>query len=355
MVTVSLCIIVKNEESSLPRCLASVRDVVDELIVVDTGSTDGTKSAAAAYGAKLYDFEWVDDFSAARNFAFGQATQQFIMWLDADDVLEEADRARFRALKELPELPYDSITMKYHLSFDDQNRPVHSLRRNRLVRRSCQFRWHGAVHEYLAVAGRQHHSDIAITHRKEREHTDRNLQLYRRRKERGELFEPRDQYYFGNELLDHGLHLEAAGQYEQFLDGGLGWSQDQIAACGKLAYCYRTLNQPGKQVQALLRAFAYDTPSAEICCQLGSYFAEKRQFPQAVHWYRQATLLERPDDAMSMTDQSAWTWLPHLQLTYCYDKLGFADKAKIHHDMAKMFYPNHPSVLYNETYFSSQQ
>lgn len=67
--TISLAMIVKNEEEWLPKCLDSVKDIVDEIVIVDTGSTDKTKEVAARYGAQIYDFTWVDDFSAARNFS----------------------------------------------------------------------------------------------------------------------------------------------------------------------------------------------------------------------------------------------------------------------------------------------
>ena len=100
MITISLCMIVKNEEKVLRRCLDSVADLVEELVIVDTGSTDATKQIAAGYAnAKVYDFEWVDDFSAARNFAFSKATQEYIYSADADEVLDEENRERFRLLK----------------------------------------------------------------------------------------------------------------------------------------------------------------------------------------------------------------------------------------------------------------
>ena len=67
MATVSLCMIVKNEEKVLSRCLDSVKDAVDEIIIVDTGSEDNTKNIASQYTDKIYDFKWVYDFSAARN------------------------------------------------------------------------------------------------------------------------------------------------------------------------------------------------------------------------------------------------------------------------------------------------
>lgn len=82
MITISLCMIVKNEESVLARCLDSVRHLVDEIIIVDTGSTDRTKEIAQGYGARIIDFPWNDDFSAARNFAFSHATMDYIFgWM----------------------------------------------------------------------------------------------------------------------------------------------------------------------------------------------------------------------------------------------------------------------------------
>lgn len=74
MATISLCMIVKNEETVLARCLDSVRDLVDEIIIVDTGSTDRTKEIAARYTSQIYDFPWESDFSAARNFFFFQGS-----------------------------------------------------------------------------------------------------------------------------------------------------------------------------------------------------------------------------------------------------------------------------------------
>ena len=88
----SLAMIVKNEEEKLARCLDSVRQYVDEIVITDTGSTDRTKEIAAAYGAKIYDFEWCNDFSKARNFCIEHATGDLILMLDADYVVESFPR-----------------------------------------------------------------------------------------------------------------------------------------------------------------------------------------------------------------------------------------------------------------------
>jgi len=87
----SLCMIVKNEEDCLGKCLMSAIPVVDEIVIVDTGSTDRTKAIAKVFGGKVYDFEWNDDFSEARNFSLSKATGEWILVLDADEVISSLD------------------------------------------------------------------------------------------------------------------------------------------------------------------------------------------------------------------------------------------------------------------------
>lgn len=90
----SLCMIVKNEEGRLARCLMSAIPVVDEIVIVDTGSTDRTKEIAKTFGAKVYDFEWTEDFSEARNVSLSKATGNWILVLDADETISPLDYDR---------------------------------------------------------------------------------------------------------------------------------------------------------------------------------------------------------------------------------------------------------------------
>ena len=90
--------IVRDEEKNLSACLESVRGVFDEIVVVDTGSTDRTVEIARSFGARVFDFVWVDDFAAARNEALARATGDYAFWLDADDVVDPAQRQKLEAI-----------------------------------------------------------------------------------------------------------------------------------------------------------------------------------------------------------------------------------------------------------------
>ncbi|RPI67925.1 MAG: glycosyltransferase family 2 protein, partial [Geobacteraceae bacterium] len=94
--SVSLCMIVKNEQSHLARCLRSVKPLVDEMIVVDTGSSDRTQDIAKIFGAKVFEFPWNNDFSKARNFSLSKAAGNWILVLDADETISVKDDEEFR-------------------------------------------------------------------------------------------------------------------------------------------------------------------------------------------------------------------------------------------------------------------
>ncbi|MCL5991705.1 MAG: glycosyltransferase [Bacteroidetes bacterium] len=94
----TLSMIVKNEEDNLPGCLDSVNDVVDEIVIVDTGSTDRTKEIAKKFNVKIFDFEWGNDFAAARNEALKHSTGEWVLYLDADERLDEFSKANIRNL-----------------------------------------------------------------------------------------------------------------------------------------------------------------------------------------------------------------------------------------------------------------
>lgn len=352
-ITISLCMIVKNEAATIERCLRSVASATDEIIIVDTGSTDQTKELVRQFTDKIYDFPWIDDFAAARNAAFSHATQEYILWLDADDILLPNDLEKLLLLKQNADRTVDSYIMHYNVSFDENGNVVSTLGRNRLVKRSKHFQWIGAVHECLAVGGKVTETDISVTHKKEHHDTyDRNLMIYENRLAKGEEFSPRDLYYYANELNDHHRYEDAITYYQKALDTSLCWVEDNISACGKLADCYSMLGDNQNKLRYTYLSFNYDTPRAEFCCRLGYHFLGLKKYQQAIFWYTLAINLQKPQDQLALLNNACWTWLPHLQLCVCYANIGEVQLAIEHNKIAESYIPNHPSILHNNRYFA---
>ncbi len=147
--TLSLCMIVKDEESMLGQCLAAVRDHVDEIVVVDTGSTDRTVEIAREHGARVLHTEWTGDFSAARNVSFDAATSDWILYLDADEVLVDGDGPALRALcgRTWREAFY-LVETNHTGDLDDGTAVTHNALR--LFRNRPEYRFEGRIHEQIA-------------------------------------------------------------------------------------------------------------------------------------------------------------------------------------------------------------
>jgi glycosyltransferase involved in cell wall biosynthesis len=147
--------IVRDAEAQIAEVLQDASTVCDELVVVDTGSTDATRELAAAHGAKVIDFEWIDDFAAARNVSFEHCTGDWILWLDADDRIPPTAQEQFLRLKnELTGLQeVDVVMIPYRVSFApaDPSICTFSFERERVLRRSADIRWFGPVHESIGV------------------------------------------------------------------------------------------------------------------------------------------------------------------------------------------------------------
>ena len=353
MITISLCMIVKNEEEILHRCLGSVKDLVDEIIIVDTGSTDSTKVIAKEYTHKVYDFEWVDDFSAARNFAYSKATMDYQMWMDADDILPESQHDKLLQLKNNIEPDTDIVTMKYLTHFDEQNNPILVSTRERLTKREKGYKWIDPVHECIPLAGKIFYSDIEIEHRKPKSDSAisyRNINIYKKHEAAGKPFTPRQLYYYARELKDHGQWAQAAIYFEKFLETKQGWYEDNIAACFNLSICYNQLGDEEKVLPILVQSFLYDAPRAEICCEIGYYYKRAKNYLCAFKWFRLGASLGQPESAGFIL-QDYWGYIPNIECCVCLCELGRFAEANIYNERAAEF-KNTAAIEINRKYLA---
>ncbi|GIO37256.1 beta 1,4 glucosyltransferase [Paenibacillus antibioticophila] len=348
MITISLCMIVKNEEEVLARCLDSAKDIVDEINIIDTGSTDRTIEIAKQYTDRVFHFPWTGSFSEARNHAFTYATKEYILYLDADDVILEGDRQTFLELKKTLDPAVDSVSMFYNAGMDEFGNVTLRYRRNRLVKTAKHFQWRGEVHNYLDVSGYIINSDVAITHKKTEHKVGRNLKIYETKIARGDTFSARDYFYYGNELRENGHYEKAIESYEENLKLREGWVEDKINACINMADCYRFLGNMQQEFASLCRSFDYSKPRAEVASRLGYYFYRKNDYHTAIFWYDLATKLPADTDQWSFSFPAYWTWYPHLHMSVCYYRLGLYKESYLHNEEARKYRPDDKSIVHNK-------
>ncbi|MBB2479802.1 glycosyltransferase family 2 protein [Bacillus sp. APMAM] len=348
MITISLCMIVKNEEEVLARCLDSVKDIVDEINIVDTGSTDRTVEIAKEYTDRVFFFEWIGNFAAARNESFKYATKDYILYLDADDVILEEDQKKLMELKQSLDPSVDSVSMYYDAGTDEYGNVTLRYRRNRLVKRDKYYKWRGDCHQYLDVYGKIINSDISVTHKKIRHSVGRALNIYQSKLERGDIFTSRDYFYYGNELRENGHYEKAIENYNKNIELTSGWIEDKLYACINKADCYLFLGDSENELKSLFQSFEFSkTPRPESCSRIGYNFQRKGDYRTAVFWYGLATQLPPDSDQWSFSYPAYYTWYPHLQMCVCYYYLGDFQKSYEHNEKAFQYRPNDKRILQN--------
>ncbi len=336
MIRISVCMIVKNEEARLSTCLDSLRGIYDELIVVDTGSTDRTKEIAAGYGAQLFDYSWKDDFADARNTAFAHATGDYIYSADADEELDDENRQRFLVLKralgeqDALDVPIDIVQMYYcnQLSarsvynYDRELRP-------KLFRRIREWHWEDPIHEMVRTEPVIFDSEIEIIHRPGGDHAARDLAAFRKAADRGVKLSKRLHGMYARELF-------MAGKAEDFAQAMVLFNQscedpersvDEIreASC----VCARAARLSG-DVKTFFKFALKETAakgSSEMCCELGEYYAAEGDDAEAALWYYNAAF-----ETECLLDIRRGHEIPLEALAECYERLGDPETAKSFRD-----------------------
>lgn len=354
MITISVCMIVKNEEDVLARSLQCAKQIADEIIVVDTGSRDKTREIAKSFTDYVYEFEWCDDFSKARNFAFSKATMEYCMWLDADDVILHEDIVKIEALKQTLNRTTTIVMMKYNTAFDALGNPTFSYFRERLIQRRANLKWEGVIHEVIALTGNVVYEEIAITHQKVHvSDPNRNIRIFEGLMEQGKELNPREQFYYARELYYHKRYENAIRVFNQFLDGKQGWIENNIDACEMMGYCYYALHEEEAALRSLYRSFVYDIPRAELCCDIGKHFFDRKSYDKAIYWYKQALESPRNDVSGAFIRVDCYGYIPCIQLSVCYYYVGHNEYAKLYNEQAGMLKPESIEVMKNREFYQS--
>lgn len=349
----SLCMIVKNEEAVLGRCLDSVRDLMDEIIIVDTGSTDRTVTVAGWYTEKVFTYLWKDDFAAARNYSFEQATMPYVIWMDADELLTAPEAEKLARLKQqLAQEQEDVEVISMGIRQSPQlsqaapvAAPVYSESRPRVVRRGL-FRWQGRVHEELVIgASSPMNTDIYIDHRPSAVHTERNLQILKRWITEQGRAEGRLLFHYANECFEARDYQAAADSYEQLLNEPRGSKEERITGCLRLSECYRELGEAGLRLNSLFRSFGFGLPQADVCCAIAGFFEERKEWDSAIYWYLQAIDQQTVPCGERPVSRACYTWLPHVLVSRCFAAAGEWQQAYRHNEQALAYLPGNQILL----------
>ncbi len=337
MITISLCMIVKNEEAVLARCLDSLKGLMDEIIIVDTGSTDRTKEIASRYTDRIYDYAWTQDFSHARNYSLSLASCDYIYCADADEVLDDENRQKFQQLKEvlLPEIEvvqmlysgqYDSNTV---YNFNEEYRP-------KLFKRLRAFQFMDPVHETLRIDPIVYDSEIRIFHKPHGLHTDRDVKIFELHYGMPDAptLPLRLIKMYAKELFISGEKEHFIGAipvFEKVLLKDSCTKEELLYASCVLARAYRLSGDLANFFKYAMKGALSDSCS-EICMELGQFYEALGDLNEAHIWYYNAAFETAPICNIHSGGDSAL-----LALASVMEQAGLIEQAKVYREQAQSF------------------
>ena len=312
MATLSIAMIVKNEEKVISRCLEGLEKLADEIVIVDTGSTDKTKEIAKSFSkVKLFDSEKFNkethysdfEFGVARNEAISRCKGDWVMWFDADDVVEDSSIA---IIKELIAKKSNCV---YTFSLQA---PSCLFEHTRLFRNGCGvcFDETHACHEYLDCKGLVSHThrEVVIHHKpveRSVDASDRNLAILEKDFYKRGRNDSRTLFYLANSYRERNKCVEAINFYGKYLAVSV-WAEERFFARYYNAQCLHKIGKIEESIAECYRAMAEDIRFAEPHCLLGDILATKGANQRAALCYRMALEMPMPKNARLFVNPSIY-------------------------------------------------
>lgn len=326
MKTISLCMIVKDEEESLDKCLKSVSSIVEEIIIVITSDNQKTYEIANKYTKNIYYFQWINDFSKARNFAISKASKDYYLWLDADDYINEEEKDKIVVLKD----DNEDIDIYYFLyDFDDNYMPFY---RERLIKNNNKYLFKGRIHEAIIPSGNTKNVHITITQQRiEKGLTDRNIKIFESFKE--DEFTTRDYYYYARELYRHGKYEKAKDYFNRHINCNDSFYLDKIDSLYFLSILSNNINESNSY---LIDTFKLSLPKPNILCTLANNYLKQNKIEEAIYYYKLAlNCKNNGNDGFIFKDY--YDYIPSIQLCVCYDLLKDYKTAYYYNELANSY------------------
>ncbi|MDJ0625264.1 MAG: glycosyltransferase [Candidatus Caenarcaniphilales bacterium] len=301
-VTLALCMIVKDEEQRLERVLQSSHKIFDEIIIVDTGSSDKTKEIAGKFTEQIFDYKWNDNFAKARNFSISKCKSEYWMWLDADDYIEEADVEKLKQLKSYLKNEYsepDFFILPYHYCKGKDSTTKSLVLRERIFKVASKAKFIYPIHEIVQTSGLKgvtikdiniYHQDITLESRKDK--TKRNIKLIN--KALRSINYKNDlhlQNHLGLAYLSLGDYKKAIKVYSKCFNECVQREVGEIEQAKyltKIAFCNEKLENYAKTIELCLQATAFDPFIREPFVLLAQSFYKLNSLQKALFWYQVA-------------------------------------------------------------------
>ena len=341
--TISLCMIVKDEESFIAQCLESAKDVVNEIIVVDTGSTDKTVEIAESYGAKVHKFKWTNNFSDARNEALKHATCDWILILDADEVLDPENKHNLRQLIKIPsdKIRGYQIKIKNYTSEKEATVEHYTIR---VFPNNPKLRYHGVIHEQIDNSEDSGNfeklltNDVIILHygyskqvMDDRSKDERNLQMLEKA-----IAEDKDNsFHYFNLGLTHKVAGNLDKSLEAFKTSLEMTKKDNVFPAfiqAVYGYIIALLDETKKYEDALeyiKEGEQYCSINPDYWLNCGSVYTNLKDYDKAIDCFKEALKLNSVDFTSVVSDPASTTWKPNVGIGNVY--LNKKDKLKALH------------------------
>jgi len=351
--TLSLVMIARNEESIIGQSLASVKDICDEMIVIDTGSTDKTKEIALSYGAKVFDFAWIDHFAAARNESINHATSDWLLMLDADEVIPETAKAGLRKI-----LEENDKSKVYNVNIENLSDGGDVVKHYnfRLFPNDPEVRFVNRIHEALQMNPKRHKTCLAEgvkivhygylnVHKVRKGTNERNLRILLK-----EVEDNPDKhfmnYYIAQQYL---LNSDLDKSLEYYKKALKELTANKIIESDifiPLIYVGMTkIYQMKKDINSMRELAKIETCSPDFYVELGTFFFQEKKYAEAIPMYEKALGMRFGTPLSCAYDEGSMTWKPYAGLGNTYQSLNLPSKAMDNFKLALNYKPDHTQLL----------
>jgi len=287
LMKISACLIVKNEESNLKKLIPQLKQFADEIVIVDTGSTDKTKEVAK--DCKVYDFKWIDDFSAARNFSYEKATGDWIIWIDGDDKILNPKAVR-KVVEDAEKNNIDWVFIEYLYSFDEWGNCIARHWKQRITKANTGH-WVKTVHEDFVSdqevrMGKDHQVKIVHQHKAKdaKVSAKRNLDiLMEEYKKDGDKTDPRTLLYLGDTYMAQRKFSEAIPFFLNHAKQS-GHYEHRYFSMIKASKCLNFLKRYDEAINLALEATKIVPDWQDAYYQLAEIYFNMEDYPKVINW-----------------------------------------------------------------------